>query len=229
MEKFRIPPINQRAHRYQTHCQENLSARIFSWICMQHIEKCMQFFHPRSPPHLLSFLLHPLVTRPFQRLYLLYDKTALQNLYQRLQKHTESRCQKKCGELCGIVGIALNLFLFAGKLIAGLFSHSVSVLADALNNLSDSAASIVTIAGFKASAKKPDADHPFGHGRFEYIAALIVSFFILMMGWELFKNSIGAIKTNAPLDASIFTIVTLVISIFVKLYMCIYNSSIGKK
>lgn len=137
--------------------------------------------------------------------------------------------RKRYGELCGIVGIGLNLFLFAGKLVAGLFSHSVSVIADALNNLSDSAASIVTIIGFKASAKKPDAAHPFGHGRIEYIAALIVSFFILTMGWELFKSSLDSIRSNTPLDASLFTIITLIVSIFIKLYMFIYNSRIGKK
>ena len=137
--------------------------------------------------------------------------------------------RKKYGELCGIVGIVLNLFLFLAKLVAGLFSHSVSIVADALNNLSDSAASIVTIVGFKASAKTPDADHPFGHGRIEYISALIVSFLILMMSWELFRNSIDAIKDNKALDASLFTVVILIVSIFVKLYMFIYNSRIGKK
>ena len=97
------------------------------------------------------------------------------------------------GIKCGITGIVLNVLLFTGKLLAGIFSKSVAVIADAFNNLSDAAASVVTVAGFKLSGKKPDADHPFGHGRMEYIAGLIVSFLILMVGLELIKSSVESI------------------------------------
>ena len=114
------------------------------------------------------------------------------------------------GVLCGIAGICFNFLLFSGKLIAGIFSKSVAVIADAFNNLSDAAASIVTIVGFKISGKKPDADHPFGHGRMEYIAGLVVSFLILVVGFELLKSSIESIRNPEPLDTSVFTVVMLV-------------------
>lgn len=133
------------------------------------------------------------------------------------------------GIKCGIIGICLNVLLFAGKLIAGIFSRSVAVIADAFNNLSDAAASVVTVAGFKLSGKKPDADHPFGHGRMEYIAGLIVSFLILMVGLELLKSSVESILHPEKPDSSIFTIAALVASIIVKCIMYIYNHAIGKK
>lgn len=133
------------------------------------------------------------------------------------------------GVLCGVVGICFNFLLFAGKLVAGLVSKSVAVIADAFNNLSDAAASIVTIAGFKLSEKKPDEDHPFGHGRMEYIAGLIVSFLILMVGVELLKSSVEAILHPEKTDSSIFTIVTLAVSIAIKCYMFLYNHSVAKK
>lgn len=133
------------------------------------------------------------------------------------------------GILCGITGICFNFFLFAGKLFAGIISKSVSVVADAFNNLSDAAASIVTIAGFKISGKKPDEEHPFGHGRMEYIAGLVVSFLILVVGFELLMSSIESIKNPKPLDTSIFTVIMLIVSILIKFYMYFYNSKIGKK
>lgn len=137
--------------------------------------------------------------------------------------------RSKYGVLTGVVGICFNVLLFAGKLIAGIVSKSVSVIADAFNNLSDAAASIVTILGFKLSSRKPDKEHPFGHGRMEYIAGLIVSFLILMVGVELFKSSVQAIIHPEALDSSIFTIIALVVSILVKFYMFAYNSSVAKK
>lgn len=133
------------------------------------------------------------------------------------------------GIKCGIIGICLNVLLFTGKLLAGIFSKSVAVIADAFNNLSDAAASVVTVAGFKLSGKKPDADHPFGHGRMEYVAGLIVSFLILMVGLELLKSSVESILHPEKPDSSIFTVVTLIASICVKCIMYIYNHIIGKK
>lgn len=133
------------------------------------------------------------------------------------------------GIKCGITGIILNVLLFTGKLLAGIFSKSVAVIADAFNNLSDAAASVVTVAGFKLSGKKPDADHPFGHGRMEYIAGLIVSFLIFMVGLELIKSSVESIIHPEKTDSSIFTVCALVASICVKCIMYVYNHVIAKK
>lgn len=133
------------------------------------------------------------------------------------------------GIKCGITGIVLNVLLFTGKLLAGIFSKSVAVIADAFNNLSDAAASVVTVAGFKLSGKKPDADHPFGHGRMEYIAGLIVSFLIFMVGLELIKSSVESIIHPEKTDSSIFTVCALVASICVKCIMYVYNHVIAKK
>lgn len=133
------------------------------------------------------------------------------------------------GIKCGITGIVLNVLLFTGKLLAGIFSKSVAVIADAFNNLSDAAASVVTVAGFKLSGKKPDADHPFGHGRMEYIAGLIVSFLIFMVGLELLNSSVESIIYPEKTDSSIFTVCALVASICVKCIMYVYNHVIAKK
>ena len=133
------------------------------------------------------------------------------------------------GVVSGALGIFFNFVLFALKLVAGIFSCSISVIADAFNNLSDAAASIVTIIGFKLSSKKPDKEHPFGHGRMEYIAALLVSILILLMGFELLKESANSIFHPKALDASVFTIVVLLGSIAVKFYMFFYNSRLAKK
>ena len=97
------------------------------------------------------------------------------------------------GTLCGAVGIALNILLFAGKFFAGQLSGSIAVTADAFNNLSDAGSSAVTLLGFRLAGKKPDTDHPFGHGRIEYISGLIVAGLILLMGVELAKSSLDKI------------------------------------
>ena len=135
----------------------------------------------------------------------------------------------KYGILCGFVGIFFNILLFALKFIIGFISKSVAITADAFNNLSDAAASIVTILGFRLSSKKPDADHPFGHGRIEYIAGLIISFLILLMGFELLKSSIETIFNPQQIETSFSMIIILVISIIIKLYMYLYNHNISKK
>lgn len=139
--------------------------------------------------------------------------------------------QVRCayGMLCGLVGIFLNICLFALKFFAGILCGSVAVTADAFNNLSDAASSAVTLIGFKLSEKKPDFSHPFGHGRIEYVAGLVVSFLILLMGFQLGEDSIQKLFTPADVRFSILTAVILLISIFVKLYMSFYNRSIGKK
>lgn len=133
------------------------------------------------------------------------------------------------GMLCGVVGIVLNLLLFAGKFLAGMLSHSISIMADAFNNLSDAGSSVVTLVGFKMAGAKPDVDHPYGHGRMEYIAGLIVSGAIIVMAFELIKESIDKIINPAPVTFSVLSVAILVVSILVKMYMAFYNYRIGKK
>ena len=106
---------------------------------------------------------------------------------------SEDKKRSAYGKLCGIVGIAFNILLFAGKLLAGLISHSIAITADAFNNLSDAGTSVVTLAGFKLAEKEADTDHPFGHGRMEYLAGLIVAGVIFVVGFELLRDSIDKI------------------------------------
>ena len=115
---------------------------------------------------------------------------------------TDPKVRRAYGVLCSCVGIALNLLLFAGKLLAGLLSRSIAVTADAVNNLSDAGSSVVTLLGFKLAAQAPDRDHPFGHGRMEYVSGLVVSMVILLMGVELGKTSVEKILHPQPVDFS---------------------------
>ena len=133
------------------------------------------------------------------------------------------------GMLCGAVGIGFNILLFIGKIITGTLTGSIGITADAFNNLSDAGSSAITLAGFRLSDAKADKEHPFGHGRFEYISGLIVSVAILMMGFELGKTSIEKIITPEPVTFSYLAIGVLICSILVKLYMFFYNRGIGKK
>ena len=132
------------------------------------------------------------------------------------------------GMLCSLVGIGLNLLLVAGKLLAGSISGSIAITADALNNLSDAGSSAITLFGIKMAQQKPDGEHPFGHGRMEYVAGLLVAVIILLMGVELLKSSFDKIINPAPITFSLLTAVILVVSILIKLYMAIYNRRIGK-
>ena len=133
------------------------------------------------------------------------------------------------GKLCGIVGIALNLLLFAGKFFAGLLSGSIAITADAFNNLSDAGSSVVSLVSFRISEQKPDASHPYGHGRIEYLAGLIISAVIIVMAYELIKDSISKILHPADTDWSVTVLVILIASILVKCYMAFYNSRLGKR
>lgn len=133
------------------------------------------------------------------------------------------------GELSGAVGIFVNLLLTAAKFCAGFLSGSISISADAVNNLSDAGSSIITLAGFKMAKKPADKDHPYGHGRIEYITALIVSFLILLMGFELLKSSIGKIRSPEPVVYNTAALVILLVSIAAKLWLAFFNSRLGKK
>ena len=133
------------------------------------------------------------------------------------------------GMLCGAVGICFNILLFTGKLIAGTLTGSIGITADAFNNLSDAGSASIALIGFRLSDAKADKEHPFGHGRFEYIAGLIVSLVILLMGFELGKSSIEKILHPEAITFSFLALGVLVVSILTKLYMFFYNRSIGKK
>lgn len=145
------------------------------------------------------------------------------------KNYSDPSVRRSYGVLCSATGIVLNIILFAGKLIAGLIANSVAMEADAFNNLSDAASSIISLFGFKLSGKKPDADHPFGHGRMEYISGLIISFLILLMSFELGKSSVRSIINAAKIEFGIIPFVILIVSILVKLYMYLYNHGTGKK
>ena len=133
------------------------------------------------------------------------------------------------GTLCGAVGIGLNVLLFIGKFFAGQLSGSIAVTADAFNNLSDAGSSAVTLLGFRLAGKKPDPDHPFGHGRIEYISGLIVAGLILLMGVELAKSSFDKILHPEEVTFSALALVILAVSVAVKLYMWHYYRRIGGK
>lgn len=134
------------------------------------------------------------------------------------------------GMICGAVGIFLNLVLSCFKIVLGVLIGSLAIQADGFNNLGDVGSSLVSLGGFVLSNKKPDTEHPFGHGRAEYLSALIIAFLILLMGVELAKSSIQSLIAHA--SAPVFTMaafVVLLCSIAVKLYMALYNTKYGKK
>ena len=137
--------------------------------------------------------------------------------------------RERYGALSGGVGILLNLLLSLGKFFAGLLTGSIAVTADAFNNLSDAGSSVVTLVGFKLAGQKADDGHPFGHGRIEYLAGLLVSLLILMVGVELGKTSIEKIFHPEQVDFSLVTVVILIASILVKLWMCLFNRNLGRR
>lgn len=141
----------------------------------------------------------------------------------------DPQVRRRCGLAAGGIGVALNLTLFLGKLCAGVLTGAISVTADAFNNLSDAAGSVVTLAGFRMAGQRADAEHPFGHGRVEYLAGLAVSLLILLVGVELGRESAGKILQPSetlltPLAAGVLTV-----SILVKLWMGWFNAELGKR
>ena len=141
----------------------------------------------------------------------------------------DAAVRRKYGTLCSIYGIFLNIVLFAGKYFAGVLSGSVAITADAFNNLSDAGSSIITLMGFAIAGKKPDPDHPYGYGRVEYLAGLVLSALIIVMGFELGKTSVDKILHPSPVEAGWLPAAILVFSILIKFYMSRYNKRIGKK
>ena len=145
-------------------------------------------------------------------------------------EQTESpSVRQSYGVLCGSVGIGFNILLFIGKFLAGLISNSIAITADAFNNLSDAGSSLITLIGFKMAGQKPDTEHPFGHGRIEYLTGLLVSLLILLMGVELIKSSVSKILYPEVTECTPVVAGILIVSILVKLYMYLYNRSTGRK
>ena len=144
---------------------------------------------------------------------------------------TDPCVRKKFGTLSSCVGIAVNFILALMKLCAGLLSNSVAIIADALNNLSDAGASCITFISFKLSSKPADKDHPFGHARMEYIASMIVSFLIMLVGFELLMDSCGSLifpDSAKKIDTTLVTIIILSVSILLKLWLGLFYLKIGK-
>ena len=147
---------------------------------------------------------------------------------------SDPHVRESYGKLTGITGIIFNIILCASKIVTGLITGAISVVSDGINNLSDAASSIITLVGFKLSAKKPDKEHPFGHGRMEYFAGLLVSLIILLVAFELFSESLqniidGTVPSFASENVRIITICVLGASILVKLWMALFNRYCGKK
>ena len=145
------------------------------------------------------------------------------------EDYQDPKVREGYGKLSGIVGVVLNLLLFAGKFIAGLLTGAISITADAFNNLTDAGSSIVTFIGFKLSSKPTDRDHPFGHGRMEYISGFIVSIIIFLVGFELMKSSVEKLINPSAVEFSYVAMIILGVSVLVKLYMYLYNRNISKK
>ena len=156
--------------------------------------------------------------------------TVLIRIFIRDRDNTKDlKVREKYGVLCGAYGIFWNILLFLGKYVAGILSASIAMTADAFNNLSDAGSSFISVVGFKMAGKKPDPDHPYGHGRIEYLTGLSVSAIIIVMGYELSKDSIGKIIHPGELTWSLASVIILVLSILVKFYMAFYSGRIGKK
>ncbi len=144
---------------------------------------------------------------------------------------TSTPVRSAYGTLASIVGIVLNLLLFVGKLTVGAIAGAISITADAFNNLSDAGSQIISLVSFRISAKPADRDHPFGHARIEYVASMIVSFLVLLVGFELLTGSISKLIEPEPVsrDKWIFTVAVLAVSILAKLWLGLFNRTLGKK
>lgn len=143
--------------------------------------------------------------------------------------YKDKNIRSKIGFLSGIVGIIVNIMLFALKLSIGVIVSSVAVIADAFNNLTDAASSVITIIGFKMASMPADKNHPYGHGRIEYIAALIISFLVMFVGLQFIKTSAGRIMNPEPVVFELIPFIILIVSIAFKLWLAKFNKNLGNK
>lgn len=153
----------------------------------------------------------------------------VRRLIQDSENVSDAVVRQEYGMLCGKVGIFCNLILFGAKLLAGILTGAVSIMADAFNNLSDAGSSVVTLVGFKMAGKPADTEHPFGHGRIEYLSGLFVAVAILLMGYELLKSSVSKILHPEMLEFKAISVVILTASILLKLWMAYFNQKMGEK
>lgn len=141
---------------------------------------------------------------------------------------TDPKVRNRYGVCAGIIGIVSNAILFVVKIVAGIIGGSITIIADAINNLSDAGSSVVTLVGFKLSSAPPDKDHPFGHARYEYVTGLLVSMMVLFLGIALLKSSIEKVISPTPVEVSVFTYVVLSISIVMKLVQMLVYKDFSK-
>ena len=155
--------------------------------------------------------------------------TLLCRLFLRGRDPSTPTGRRAYGTMAGAVGIALNLLLAAGKFIVGVLSGALSVQADAVNNLSDAGSQIISLVSFRIAARPADREHPFGHARIEYVASMIVSFAILLVGWELLTGSVRKILHPEPTAFRWLSVIVLGVSALVKLWMFFFNRSIARR
>lgn len=156
-------------------------------------------------------------------------KWLIRRLIPDYEQVTNKKTRERYGVLGGVLGVTCNLFLFAVKLAIGALTNSIAIISDAFNNLSDMGSSLVTVIGVKMSNRRADKEHPFGHGRIEYISALIVSFLIMMVGVELLKGSVDKIFHPEKPEFNLVLLIILSLSVLVKVWMFSYNRYIGRK
>ncbi len=145
------------------------------------------------------------------------------------QQTDSAQVRTRYGLMASVVGICCNIVLFTAKLLTGLALNSISVMADAFNNLSDAASSVIGFVGVKMAEKPADEDHPFGHGRIEYIAAFVVAFLVIQVGFSLFKTAVGKILHPEELSFSLVSVCILLLTVAVKLWMAMFNRGLGKR
>ena len=154
----------------------------------------------------------------------------LARLFIRDSRHTDDpRVRAAYGTLCSAVAIALNILLAAAKFAVGTLVGSVSITADAMNNLSDVGSGALTLVGFRLSGKKPDLEHPFGHGRIEYVMGLVIAGLILYAGIDALRGALGKLLHPEPMEFTWAAAAVLVLSILVKIYMSVFYRRIGRK
>ncbi|MEG2118323.1 MAG: cation diffusion facilitator family transporter, partial [Clostridia bacterium] len=151
------------------------------------------------------------------------------NLFVKNKDISNSAVREKYGAVASVTGIFVNIMLFLGKFIVGTLASSVSITADAINNLSDAGSSIISFVSFKISGKPADRDHPFGHARFEYVASMIVSFIIMLIGFELLRDSIAKIINPQETIFSYLAVAVLCVSILMKLWLFVFYKKVSKK
>ena len=141
----------------------------------------------------------------------------------------DTKVRERYGTLSSVVGIICNIILFAAKFIMGNIANSIAIISDGFNNLSDCASCVVTLFGYKMAAKPADKDHPFGHGRIEYLTSLIIAMVIMLVGFELFTDSLDKVLHPEKVVFSYMVLVTLIISILIKIWMSVFNRKLGKR